>query len=62
MKYFLNERPVEVEKVESNHDGSRFITKAGYIDGAQEELTSDELDELQNFYDDSESLNGLWRE
>lgn len=60
MKYFLNDRPVEVDQIDSNHDGSKFITKAGYTDGEQENLNDSELEKLQELYDDSEELNGLW--
>ena len=60
MKYQLNDRPVEVEAIDRNKDGSKYITKAGYIDGKQEELTHHELDDLQNLYEDCEELNASW--
>ncbi len=57
MKYYLNNREVEVT-LESNRDGSRFITAGNYTDGTMEDLTSDELDALQTDYDDT--INAMW--
>ena len=60
MKFRLNGRPVEIEKTDRNSDGSKFIVKAGFLDGDLEDLNDNELDELQNWYDDCMELNGLW--
>jgi hypothetical protein len=55
MKVIYNDRPVEIE-LDSNMDGSRFISTAGYIDGKQEDLTDNEICELEKIFDDE--ING----
>ncbi len=54
----LNNREVEAT-VDRNDDGSRFLQSGYYVDTG-EILDDSELDELQELYDDSEDLNGLW--
>jgi hypothetical protein len=53
----LNDREVEVT-LDSNRDGSRFVTDGYYIDSLQD-LTSDELDQIQEQCDDD--INSDWR-
>jgi len=57
MNYYLNNRPVEVELCRNN-DGSRFIASGYYADGEMENLTDDELDQLQDEYDSE--INAMW--
>lgn len=54
----LNNRQVEIE-VDHNADGSRYILSAYFLDTG-EELNDDQIEQLQNDYDDSLQLNGLW--
>lgn len=54
----LNNRQVEVE-VDHNADGYRYILSAYFLDTG-EELNDDQIEQLQNDYDDSLQLNGLW--
>jgi len=60
MKYYLNNREVEIWEIQVNNDGSKFICSAYYVDDFLKKLTDSELDDLTEIYEDSEDLNGMW--
>lgn len=59
-KWELNNQEVEVTDIDKNQDGSRYVASAYYSETG-EDLTNEELDKLQELYDDVEELNGMWR-
>lgn len=52
MKYFLDNREVEIDKIEGEVGEGAFVVAAGFCDGDLRDLTDTECDRLSELYQD----------